>query len=719
MNAITIGNAPWKEYADSIQHLRIEAGIANFTDGAGADLPNLQDVTIGKDVTDIEPRAFINSSAITRFEVADTNKTFYTDEYYHVIFRKDELSNGRKYVTLVRAAVESMRNYAIPDAVNYIAPYAFYGAEKLTRLTIGSGVAAIGDYAFSGCKIKGNPNTDDSVRNLIIPDNVRIIGAHAFEGNSFNTTSFSFNLNTISENAFASCVNLTEITAINNPVMLIEKNAFLNTNIDKGTTPISFNGSSDEWREVVRNEQTLSRLSSTRYSSINPHNTEYIAYDINGGSVFTIPENQNHIKKDQYYNIIEPIDPIKNVDASGNDVYPLHESKYFAGWSTEKLDYVTSGTVLLQPGDTLEKKASVRLYAAWTEKINLVFNANGGELTENLGAVVFDEPNKNYKIPADTPTNKKYNFVGWSKDKNSSEVLYKPGDTLKIDKNTILYAIWNTEGPYDVTIDANGGKLADGNAKKVLSGVKKKGVDYTVIESNPTRDRYEFSGWSVDGGSTTASPVVTNDYNTTVKAVWKFLGPCYIRYYVGNELDESKSQDVAIGETITVGPAGEKSGYKFIGWSANNKIYQPGDKITVDKDFIFQARYQYINPTKDTQISISGNISREIDKGSKVHIIATVTNVPDGYHFWLYQDGEGVTGGPVTGGSATIDWTSDKITEDTKFNVKLIDVNGTIARNDTRPVSAVISVHIKAGFFARLIAFFKGLFGLLPTVEIK
>lgn len=729
MNAITIGNAPWKEYADRIEHIIIRDGVLNVTDGAGSGLPNLKDITIGKDVAEIEPRAFINSPAIEQFNVDENSKVFRSIDSKRILIRKEEVA-GKAYFSIVRA-VTSLTSYVFPESIddkgtehiNAIDAYAFYGASKLSRIKLNSDLISIGDYAFSGCAIKGDPNANDAIRVLTIPESVRIIGEHAFEGNLFNTTSFSYNLNTIGENAFANCEALTEITAINNPVLLVERNAFLNTNLNNGTTLISFNGSSAEWSEVIRRDDTLSRLSSTRYASINPHNKEYIAYDINGGSVFTIPENQNHIKKDSSLNITS-VDPIKNEDADGFGVYPLHPTKYFAGWSTEKLDQVMLDTSLYQPGDTfdtdtLNKHPSIRLYAAWTDEINLVFNANGGTLAQGLESVKKEQPVNSYKLPKAEPTHKKYSFVGWSTDKNATDADYQPEDTIKLNKNTILYAVWNTTGPYDITIDAAGGKLSDGNSKKVLSNAKEKGVDYTVNEPNPTRDRYEFKGWSVDGGATTMSPVVKTDYNTTVKAVWTFTGPCYIRYSIDGRIDSSKSLDVPIGTTVTIPAAAEKDGYIFLGWRDYSKVYQPGETFTATKDSTLDAYFEKINPTKESEISLKKKYDITADFGSRVHITATVTKVPEGYELWIYKDGEAVKGGAVTDGELTLDWTSDKLNADTVITVKLIDQAGKVARNEKLPLMSTVNVSVKTGFFARIIAFFKGLFGLLETVEIR
>lgn len=716
MNQITIGNAPWKEFAGDIEHLIVESGIANISCGAGVDLPNLKDVTVGKDVSEIDARAFINSPSIDSFTVVEGNKSFKDGDNKRLLLTAD----GK---TIVHAAFGTMTAYIFPekssnrvkDDIIAIGDYAFYGAVKLERIKLSSKIASIGEYAFSGCKIKGDPSEDDAIRVLTIPSNIRIIGAHAFEGSLIEKTSFTYNLNTIGESAFADSTALKYITAIENPVMLIEENAFLNTSLISSTTPIDFNGSPDEWSELSKHESTLAK---SRYTMRDPQDTEYIAYDINGGSVYTIPENQNHIHKDTYYHIIEPIDAIKNVDSAGNEVFPLHATKHFAGWSLKEDEVATLSTSLYQAGDILDKKVSVRLYAVWTDKINLLFDANGGTLTEGLSPVKKDDPVESYKLPKAVPTHTKYDFLGWSKDKNATAPDYLPEGTIKLNQNTILYAVWNVNGPYTITADANGGKFSDNTSSKVLAEKKQKDVDYTFACEAPTRDRYIFKGWSYDGNISN-NPVIKANNNVTVKAAWEFNGPCYIRYRIDGKVDAAKSLNVAIGETVTVAPAVEKAGYLFKGWRCQGAVYQPGNTFTATKDWTFDAYYEKINPTKDSEISLNKKYEIDAEYGSKLHVVASVYNVPDNYELWLYQNGEGVTGGPVSGGTATVEWTSDKITQDTSVSVKLIDKAGTVAKSDTRPLMSTITVKVKTGFFARLIAFFKGLFGLLPTYEIK
>ena len=54
------------------------------------------------------------------------------------------------------------------------------------------------------------------------------------------------------------------------------------------------------------------------------------------------------------------------------------------------------------------------------------------------------------------------------------------------------------------------------------------------------------------------------------------------------------------------------------------------------------------------------------------------------------------------------------------FTVKVIDSNNTVQKNSAgADLTANCEVKVKTGFFDKIIAFFRGLFGRLPSVEVK
>ena len=54
------------------------------------------------------------------------------------------------------------------------------------------------------------------------------------------------------------------------------------------------------------------------------------------------------------------------------------------------------------------------------------------------------------------------------------------------------------------------------------------------------------------------------------------------------------------------------------------------------------------------------------------------------------------------------------------FTVKVIDANGNVQKDSSgAELSKTCEVKVNSGFFAKLIAFFRGLFRLLPNIDIK
>ena len=74
-----------------------------------------------------------------------------------------------------------------------------------------------------------------------------------------------------------------------------------------------------------------------------------------------------------------------------------------------------------------------------TGKYTLSYNANGGS-----GAPSSQTGGSTYKIPATTPTRSGYKFLGWSTSSSASSASYDAGGSITINKNTTLYAVWQS-----------------------------------------------------------------------------------------------------------------------------------------------------------------------------------------------------------------------------------------------------------------------------------
>ncbi len=102
---------------------------------------------------------------------------------------------------------KSLTNVTIPNSVIDIRTSAFHRCENLTNLIIGNSVRHISESAFSGCS---------SLTSVTIPNSVTYIGYGAFsECSSMTSVTIPSSVNHISVSAFSSCSSLINITVSN------------------------------------------------------------------------------------------------------------------------------------------------------------------------------------------------------------------------------------------------------------------------------------------------------------------------------------------------------------------------------------------------------------------------------------------------------------------------------------------------------------------------
>ncbi len=147
------------------------------------------------------------------------------------------------------------------------------------------------------------------------------------------------------------------------------------------------------------------------------------------------------------------------------------------------------------------------------------YNSNGG-----MGAP--SSVNKNcdtsVTISSQKPTREGYEFLGWSTSSvaTSANSSYAPGSIYSANENITLYAVWKQK-TYAIIYYANGGKNAPD------SQIKNHGTSIYLSNSKPTREGYEFLGWSTSStaNSANSSYAPGSTYNTNANlslyAVWK------------------------------------------------------------------------------------------------------------------------------------------------------------------------------------------------------
>ena len=119
------------------------------------------------------------------------------------------------------------------------------------------------------------------------------------------------------------------------------------------------------------------------------------------------------------------------------------------------------------------------------------------------------------------------------------------------------------------------------------------------------------------------------------------------------------------------------------------------------------------NPTYAARINVrsSANISYRSD----VTVTATADNVPAGYCLAIYDGGTEL----ATGTNSRVSYHVGEMRSNRTFTVKIIDANKTVQTDlNNNLLQRTIQVNVNSGFFARIIAWFRSLFGSLPKEEI-
>ena len=184
---------------------------------------------------------YINGKEITILEIPNSvniikNYTFYgCGSLTAVTIPESVNSIGENAFNLCK----NLTTVYIPKSVNTIGNHAFATCRKLSTLSICDGVKSIGDYAFydSGLTSVNIPATvsligksafsTNPLTNITIPDGVTSIGASAFEScSSLESVNIPGSLSSIGASVFAHCTNLSNVT-LQKGITSIGNGAFL------------------------------------------------------------------------------------------------------------------------------------------------------------------------------------------------------------------------------------------------------------------------------------------------------------------------------------------------------------------------------------------------------------------------------------------------------------------------------------------------------------
>ena len=237
---------------------------------------------------------------------------------------------------------------------------------------------------------------------------------------------------------------------------------------------------------------------------------------------------------------------------------------------------VVGSTITLNYGVLVDNSIEVGTYTtsleyeARSRSYTVVFDANGGTITERERSVLIGDPVG--VLP--TPVKDGYDFVGWY-------TLAEGGDM--IDENTVptantrYYAHYNRI-EYSITFNLNGGNIGGDSSSIVKTVYAGDSLGNTIPTTNPAKDYFTFTGWYTlaEGGDIITSSTIPTGPTTYFAQ--------YSQNTIGITFDPNGGTIATVDATRTIDAGGmigtlpepSRDHYTFLGWFT---LAEGGDTI--------------------------------------------------------------------------------------------------------------------------------------------
>ena len=277
----------------------------------------------------------------------------------------------------------------------------------------------------------------------------------------------------------------------------------------------------------------------------------------------------------------------------GSSVSAITSSKItkytFSKWNTNSGGTGTS----YNSGASYTANADVTLYAQYTS------STSNGSIT----------------LPS-APTKSGYSFSGWYDAASGGNKIGNAGASYTPTKAITLYARWSATG-YSITYTLNGGTVS-GNPTSYTADTA------TFTLKNPTKNGYDFAGWTGSNGTTPQTSVSIAKGSTGNKSYTANWTPkTYSISYTLNSGTVSGNPTSYTIETATFtlkNPT--RTNYTFTGWTGSNGT-SPETTVTIEKGSTGDKSYT----ANWSQNVISYTISYNYDGGTAGPSAPTSANV--------------------------------------------------------------------------------------------
>ena len=288
-------------------------------------------------------------------------------------------------------------------------------------------------------------------------------------------------------------------------------------------------------------------------------------------------------------------------DYSQTIIFPVcgyvREGYVFAGWG-----FNPEALIKFQPGEERNDITSdTTFYAIWTQSVfTISFDANGG--TGEMSPRTYEKGDQ--EVPGCDFVRDGYSFAGWAVNSPDSETIVQPEESVNVNQDYVLYALWELVGPtyqYTVTFDGNG--ATSGSTDPIILS----GDDYSQTIIFPVcgyvREGYVFAGWGFNPEALIKFQPgeerndITSD--TTFYAIWT-QSVFTISFDANGGTGEMSPRTYEKGDQEVPGCDFVREGYTFAGWAVDDPdsatIIQAGESVYVSKDYILYALWEESAP---------------------------------------------------------------------------------------------------------------------------
>ncbi len=602
----------------------------------------------------------------------------------------------------------------------------FKGCTALKSITIPANYNSIGMAAFSGCTnlqnvtIKGNDNQQSgriiyeyafekctALTEIFIPEGFTSIGYCAFkECSNLKSANIPKSIQDMGWSCFENCISLESLILTEGGTETIPSSAFMGCKALKSITiPKSCkNISSDAFRECTSLQTVIIS------ENIDPYFERTI-----GANSFLNCTSLTEIKIPEGFiaigsSVFNGCSNLKDV-AIPNSIQSIGSSSFKNCINLKTINFGENGKATI-PSSAFSGCSDLKSIIVPANYKDVEYGAFEG--CTNLQTVIIKDSDDPYlkriidgnsfkgctaltmvHIPANIESIDDTAFNNRSEDLVICSTTYDCTAKTYADANGISFVLCNGEHElpiipdtpvvttYTLSYDANGGS----GAPAVQSGA----TTYTISTTVPVRSGYKFLGWAFDKNETSASCVgganITVSADTVLYAVWEKIP------------DEPTTEPTEPATQPSTVPATQPTTRPT---EPTTKPAQPTTKPTEPV-----TEPSTMKPAVIVKIKTPSQST--INYGDSIILHADTENLPEGaYIKWTVSSGNfKIVSRSVDSKNCTI---TPEATGADVITATVYDADGNEISSDTQTMTA------KAGFFQKIIAFFKKLFGLTKVI---